>query len=114
MDNITVTPRPEINDDITNLPTEELRQDALALIVQLETRPFLGNPLEKHVMTGDLGDCRKIYFGNDEYRLVYRILPYENAPADIDVIVIGARKGYAVYEEAVERLGRRRRIPRKR
>src|SRR5438093_970385 len=113
MDNITVTARPEINDDISDLPTEELRREALALIVELETRPFLGKALGKSVMTGDLGDCRKIYFGNDEYRIVYRLLPYENDPTDIDLIVVGKRKGYDVYEEAVERLGRRRRTPRK-
>jgi hypothetical protein len=60
---------------------------------------LLGQPLGFQHATGNLGDCRKLYFDIDadrspSYRLVYRVLPSEEDPESIEVITIGPKYVY--------------------
>jgi len=75
-------------------------------MVELREKPYLGQPLANLPETGDLSDCRKIYFDEARHRVIYRLLPDEQDPTSIDVIAVGPREAAAVYTEAVRRLGR--------
>jgi mRNA-degrading endonuclease RelE of RelBE toxin-antitoxin system len=102
---VTVRPRPEVSQDLKDLPSDDLRREALREIVEIRDHPFRSKPLERRV-TGDLGDCRKKYFHHARYRVIYRLLPDESNPIEADVITVGPRAGRAVYKEALIRLGR--------
>src|SRR6266536_3731832 len=103
---IEVVPRAEISEDLRNLPTNDLRFEAIGYLVRLRTEPYLGRPLGMRLLTGDLSDCRKIFFYEARYRILYLLLPDENRPKQADVIAIGPRAALAVYNDAVTRLGR--------
>jgi hypothetical protein len=101
----------EISSDFTALPSEALRRRVLQLLVDLRTKPYLGQKLVDHPTLGDLSDCRKVYFDatktqSPRFRIVYRLQPTETAPTSIDIVVIGQRGNAAVYHEALRRLGR--------
>jgi hypothetical protein len=102
-----VRPRPEVAADLAALGDDDLRAVALALLAELESHPYLGRSL-----TGNLGDCRKIYFDRPDvevrpgYRVVYRLRPTESEPTEIDVICVGERADLAVYRSTRARLGR--------
>ena len=98
--------RPEVSQDMQNLASDDLRREALQYMVALRTKPKLGKKLDKHVATGDLSDCWKVFFDNANHRIVYRLLPDEKKPTLIDIIVVGPRHNMDVYKEAVRRLGR--------
>ncbi len=71
--------RPGFADDVKALPTTQLREIVLLRLVDLSKRRLEGVPLEQRPTTGDLGDCRKLYFDETggrrpDYRLVYRLL----------------------------------------
>lgn len=102
---------PQVVTDYKKLGSAALRREALRLIAQLKKSPFLGQPLEYRGSTGNLGDCRKLYFDVSkddppEYRIVYRLLPDEDSPGLIEIICLGERAGSKVYEEAAKRLQR--------
>ena len=80
-------------------------------VEKLENDINLGKRL--HNKNGkDLSSCRKIYFANATYRIVYRkiedlctILEIEEVPTPIaEVVAIGKREGQEVYEIAADRL----------
>jgi hypothetical protein len=107
---IPVLPRPEIRQDMHDLPNDELRHQAIRYMLELKETPRLGRLLGPHPDTGDLTGCRKIYFDehpgrSPRYRVIYRLLPNDANPARADVIVIGRRDQLAVYHEAARRLG---------
>ncbi len=67
--------------------------------------------------TGDLSDCRKLYFDettdqSPRYRIVYRLLPTAERPTDIEVLAIGLKLAYQdrdlsyIYTLVAEKLGR--------
>ncbi|HEY1563908.1 MAG TPA: hypothetical protein VGF72_04405 [Gaiellaceae bacterium] len=62
-----------------------------------KTGPLFEEKLGEHPETGDLSDCRKIYFDKARYRIVYRVLPNEKRPKSVEVTVIGARAELEVY-----------------
>ena len=101
---VEVAPRPEVDDDLRALASDELRQEALRLLVRLRDEPDLGLRLGKRRDTGDLRGCRKLYFDEDRHRVVYRLLPTEKQPETVDVIAVGPRAEMEVYVEAVRRL----------
>lgn len=106
MKSVKVVPRKEISADIQALPSVDLRREALTYIVRLRDEPYLGRPLEEHAFVGDLSDCRKIFFDQARYRILYRLLPNEDDPVEADVIAVGKRAMLAVYKVGVRRLGR--------
>lgn len=97
-------------EDFTMLP-KELIHDCLYQLEKLENNINLGKKL--HNKNGkDLSSCRKIYFANATYRIVYReiedlctILEIEKVPTPIaEIVAIGKREGQEVYEIAADRL----------
>lgn len=103
---VEVVPRPEVSDDLKNLGSPDLIREALQYIVDLRNKPFLGRPLENLPHIGDLSDCRKIFFDEARYRIVYRLLPNEENPKTADIITVGPRAALGAYTTALKRLGR--------
>jgi hypothetical protein len=97
--------------DLFALPSRELMQRALALLVDVSKGSLRGQELETLVATGDLSDCRKIYFDVDNnqkprYRLVYRLTPNEVRAAAVEAVAVGERRGLDAYVRAAKNLGR--------
>jgi hypothetical protein len=102
---IKVTIRKLVKSDISSLPSRRLRLEVVGYLVRLKDEPYLGRPLGKHPVVGDLSDCRKIFFDNACYRILYRLLPNEKNPTEADVIAVGPRAALSVYKAAAKRLG---------
>ncbi len=103
--------RPEAVDDIKNLPSENLKRRAVQIIVDVSTGVLEGRPLEDHPFVGDLSDCRKVYFDDQEdskprFRLVYRLLSNEVEAVAVEAVAVGRRRLIEVYVQAARRLGR--------
>ena len=83
---------------------------ALLKIRDLEARLVDGVTLEEMAKTGDLGDCRKLYFGPGKppsHRIVYRHVDGDPTAIEIvEVIAIESRSDMYVYLLAALRLGR--------
>ena len=97
--------------DLFSLPTRALMERTLALLVEVSKGNLTGQPLEVLVATGDLSDCRKIYFDVDNnqkprYRLVYRITPNEVRAVAIEAVSVGERRNLDAYVRAARNLGR--------
>jgi hypothetical protein len=105
---LPVTVEREVANDYARLPSEALRDEAIAHVLALGDHPYRGLPLRKTPHLGDLSDCRKILFGGTAFRIVYRLIPNEKEPKKVKVIVIARRAGNHVYLEALRRLGRER------
>lgn len=109
--------------DLQQLPSDEARKVALWWLKRVERNPRLGLLLQWQQSTGDLSDCRKIYFEErDEpwnvavspkrsageerarFRIVYRLRPSEARPEYAEVVAIGPKR--YVYVSAARRLGR--------
>lgn len=99
-------------DDFAQLPTAELKVIARDLLYQIRDGVEEGRPLEDRMDTGDLGDCRKVYFdskpGPPGYRIVFRYLE-DGVVEVVEIVAIGPRNELAVYKAAADRLGRSRR-----
>lgn len=83
----------------------------LTLLVEVARGNLSGLELEKLVATGDLSDCRKIYFDIDNnqkprYRLVYRLMPNEIRAVAVEAVSVGERRGLGAYVRAARNLGR--------
>lgn len=97
-------------EDFANLP-KELIEDCIEQLNKLENDIELGKRL--HNQPGrDLSSCRKLYFAQATYRIVYRelentktILEIQVTPEPIaEIVAIGKRECMEVYEEAAFRL----------
>jgi len=97
--------------DLFALPSRELMERALTLLVEVSRGNLTGQELEALVATGDLSDCRKIYFDIDDnqkprYRLVYRLTPSEVRAVAVEAVSVGERRGLDAYMRAAKNLGR--------
>jgi hypothetical protein len=102
--------RPEVHDDLKNLPTHRLRTIAVLrmqnLVYGLERGRELFGTAEP-----DLTGCRRLYFDEiprlARWRIVYRELsaPRQGALPIIQVLAVGPRAQMDVYERAALRLG---------
>jgi len=97
--------------DLFALPNRALMERALALLVEVSNGNLTGQPLEELVATGDLSDCRKIYFDADnnqkpQYRLVYRLTPNEVRAVAVEAVSVGERRNLDAYVRAARNLGR--------
>jgi hypothetical protein len=104
---------PGFVDDIKALPTLNLQRRALQVFADLSNREFEGQPLDERPSTGDLSDCRKVYFDSEDhraprYRFVYRLRPNEIEAVEVEGVAVGERKGLEVYLEVARRLDRLR------
>ena len=97
--------------DLFALPSRELMERALTLLVEVSRGNLTGQELEALVATGDLSDCRKIYLDIDDnqkprYRLVYRLTPSEVRAVAVEAVSVGERRGLDAYMRAAKNLGR--------
>ncbi len=102
---------PFVARDLKELPSDDLRLLALALMKQLRNGNIQGRPLEKRKSTGDLSDCFKILFDVREdipprFRIVYRKLHRGVEVLAVEVLSVGERFDLEAYVEAAKRLGR--------
>jgi ParE toxin of type II toxin-antitoxin system, parDE len=101
---------PAAKADLQRLEEDDPQLPRLALrkVRDLITGAAQGQSLAEMAATGDLSDCRKVYFGPGQpptHRIVYR----ENSDGDIEVIeivAIEARKEMYAYLLAAVRLKR--------
>jgi hypothetical protein len=111
--------------DIEALPSQQLQRVAFWWLKRVQRQPRLGASLAYQRSTGNLSDCRKIYFDEDDepwnllweprrrvaddprprYRIVYRLISGDEAPTFVEVISVGPKP--AVYWKASARLERR-------
>jgi hypothetical protein len=112
-----------VMEDLAALPNNRLKEVALQWMRRLERNPHLGEMCGWRASTGDLQDCRKLYFDHHDeplrieidaperkeryYRIVYRVLEEDDA---VEIVAVGP--GHpppeidAVYRVAGRRLGR--------
>ena len=99
--------------------TTEAQRRVLELLGDIANEtPLLGKTCGYKPSTGNLGDCRKVYFDiksdvEPRYRLIYRVLPDEDNPATIEVITVGLKfttdaegRRDSIYVRVGELLGR--------
>jgi hypothetical protein len=103
---------PSAKQQLLDLPSEGLKRRALELLAQVSTgNSRLGKPCGFAFSTGNLSDCRKLYFDEAQdvdprYRIVYRLLPDEDKPAKAEVIRIGLKVPYGNEEQIYHQVGR--------
>ena len=97
--------------DVGRLAEDDRRLAQLALqtVRALERRDVDGLPLADMALTGDLADCRKLYFGlgsPPSHRIVYREVGPSGDVEIIEVVAVEARDELYAYLLAAARLGR--------
>lgn len=97
--------------DLFTLPSRALMERVFTLLVEVANGNLTGQQLEALVATGDLSDCRKIYFDVDNnqkprYRLVYRLTPDEVRAVAVEAVAVGERRNLDAYVRAAKNLGR--------
>lgn len=97
--------------DLFALPSRELMKRTLTLLVEVANGNLEGQRLESLASTGDLSDCRKLYFDVDNnqkprYRLVYRLTPNEVLAVAVEAVAVGERLNLDAYVRAARNLGR--------
>lgn len=103
---------PTAKQQLLDLPSKELKRRALELLAQVsKENPSLGKPCGFAFNTGNLSDCRKLYFDeerdmNPRYRIIYRLLPDEDGPTKAEVIRIGLTVPYGDEEQIYRQVGR--------
>ncbi|MFF0310192.1 hypothetical protein ACFYSC_22400 [Streptosporangium sp. NPDC004379] len=102
--------RPEVHDDLKNLPTHRLRSIAVLRIQNLMYGEERGRELIG-TADPDLTGCRRLYFDEiprlARWRIVYRELPAHRPRTLplIQILAVGPRAQMDVYERAALRLG---------
>jgi len=102
---------PQVVDDLRALSDfdDALIDIALQAVTDLAEHRKIGKLLGSRQVTGDLTGCRRLRFDlpgqrPERFRIVYRHLPDDSAPATVEVIAIGPRGGHAAYQAAVARV----------
>jgi len=103
---------PTAKQQLLDLPSKELKRRALELLAQVSKKNSkLGKPCGFAFSTGNLSDCRKLYFDEQRdmdprYRIVYRLIPDEDSPTRAEVIRIGLKVPYGDEEQLYRQVGR--------
>jgi len=103
------TYHPLVERDLLELGSKNLQLRAVEIIRAISCGDIRGQRLENNDRVGDLNGYFKIYFDespdvSSRFRIVYQLIPNSSAPRTLKVIVIGERKNYKVYLEAIHRL----------
>jgi hypothetical protein len=98
-------------EDVARLAEDDRRlaRSALQAVRDLERGEVDGLPLADMALTGDLTDCRKLYFGlgsPPSHRIVYRELGPSGDIEILEVVAIEARDELYAYLLSAARLGR--------
>jgi hypothetical protein len=102
---------PTAKQQLLDLHSKELKRRALELLAQVsKENPKLGKPCGFAFSTGNLSDCRKLYFDekrdvDPRYRIIYRLLPDEDGPSKAEVIRIGLKAPYGDEEQIHRQVG---------
>lgn len=109
---------PHFAERFADLPRPAQRR-VLELLGEIaNTDPLKGKPCGYQSATGNLSDCRKLYFDVEpdrapDYRLIYRVLPSEDAPRRIEAVTVGRKFTYdaaghreSIYVRVGKLLGR--------
>lgn len=103
---------PTAKQQLLDLPSRKLKRRALELLAQVSKGdPKLGKPCGFAFSSGNLGDCRKLYFDEQRdlaprYRIVYRLVPDEDSPTKAEVIRIGLKVPHGDEEQIYRQVGR--------
>ena len=103
---------PTAKQQLLDLPSKELKRRVLGLLARVsKENPRLGKPCGFAFSTGNLSDCRKLYFDekpdmDPRYRIVYRLLPDEDGPTKAEVIRIGLKVPHSEGEQIYRQVGR--------
>jgi hypothetical protein len=103
---------PTAKQQLLDLPSDALKRRALELLAQVsKENPKLGRPCGFAFSTGNLSDCRKLYFDEEQdvdprYRIIYRLVPNEEKPAVAEIIRIGLKVPYGNEEQIYRQVGR--------
>jgi hypothetical protein len=103
---------PTARQQLLDLPSKGLKRRALELLAQVSREnPKLGKPCGFAFSTGNLSDCRKLYFDEQSdvdprYRIVYRLIPNEDEPAKAEVLRIGLKVPYGDEEQIYRQVAR--------
>ena len=103
---------PSAKRQLLDLPSDALKRRALELLAEVSTtNPKLGKACGFAFATGNLSDCRKLYFDekrdmDPRYRIVYRLLPDEDVAEKAEVIRIGLKVPYGDEEQIYRQVGR--------
>ena len=103
---------PTTKQQLLDLPSKELKRRALGLLAEVSKQnPKLGKPCGFAFSTGNLSDCRKLYFDEQRdmdprYRTIYRLLPDEDGPTKVEVVRIGFKVPYGDEEQIYRQVGR--------
>jgi len=103
------TYHPLVERDLLELGSKNLQLRAVEIIRAISCGEIRGQRLENNDRVSDLNGYFKIYFDESpdvspRFRIVYQLIPNSRAPHTLKVIVIGERKNYKVYLEAIHRL----------
>jgi mRNA-degrading endonuclease RelE of RelBE toxin-antitoxin system len=99
-------------DDFSKLP-REIQKECYNLLKKLQTNMHMGRKLDNNGIR-DLSDWYKLYFHNAEYRVIY-IKRHDTISVEgitsitqniAEVVGIGQRADYKIYDEIAERLNR--------
>lgn len=89
-----------------------LKRRAVELLAEVSKgNPKLGKPCGFAFSTGNLSDCRKLYFDEQpdvepRYRIVYRLIPDEDRPVKAEVIRIGLKVPHGDEEQIYRQVAR--------
>jgi hypothetical protein len=100
---------PQVAEDLRNLPRRSLQVIVIDLLTQIKMGTERGRPLSFLDSTGDLSDCRKVYFDDRDGSPRFRIVIMEHGRAEVEIVeivAVGRREDLHVYRAALKRLGR--------
>jgi hypothetical protein len=107
---LKVTALPGFRQDIAELPNDKVRKRALEVLGYIANGLERGAPLDARVSTGDLSECRKVYFDLEghrdrpRFRLVVRLLPNEAMAVTVEAVAVGRRANLDAYARAIQNL----------
>jgi hypothetical protein len=99
--------------DLQALPDDGARGAAIRAVADVRAGRRQGAPLDYRTSTGDLRDCRKVYFDTPgsgdkpRFRLIYLITEQDTVQVlAAEVVAVGLRENLAAYVTTARRPGR--------
>jgi hypothetical protein len=102
---------PEGSDKVRASDIDALKRRIAELLVECRANPYVGDMMGRG-RHPELMDCRRVRFdipthkGKPRFRLIYRNLPSDGAPAECRWVTIAPRAGLQAHRKATQRLRR--------